>query len=129
MATRKAAAAPQAAVDFAHTGPGTLAGRYLRRFWQPVYMADEPPAGHAKPIQVMSEDFTLYRGEDGTPHVVAPDRKSTRLKSSHAKISYAVFCLKKKNNHYPHLSIPSPTGNYSPAHTFISYVYVPPTAS
>src|SRR3712207_7975066 len=30
------------------------------------------------------------------------DRKSTRLNSSHANISYAVFCLKKKNNH-PHL--------------------------
>src|SRR5690606_28096994 len=28
-----------------------------------------------------------------------PDRKSTRLNSSHVKISYAVFCLKKKNNY------------------------------
>src|SRR3712207_8052141 len=28
------------------------------------------------------------------------DRKSTRLNSSHANISYAVFCLKKKTNHY-----------------------------
>src|SRR5690606_41093426 len=28
---------------------------------------------------------------------VAEDRKSTRLNSSHVKISYAVFCLKKKN--------------------------------
>src|SRR5690606_42026672 len=27
-----------------------------------------------------------------------PDRKSTRLNSSHVKISYAVFCLKKKTN-------------------------------
>src|SRR5438067_10634771 len=27
----------------------------------------------------------------------APDRKSTRLNSSHVSISYAVFCLKKKN--------------------------------
>src|SRR3712207_8715529 len=27
------------------------------------------------------------------------DRKSTRLNSSHANISYAVFCLKKKNQH------------------------------
>src|SRR3712207_7243643 len=27
-----------------------------------------------------------------------PDRKSTRLNSSHANISYAVFCLKKKQN-------------------------------
>src|SRR3712207_7318836 len=28
------------------------------------------------------------------------DRKSTRLNSSHANISYAVFCLKKKNKYY-----------------------------
>src|SRR5258707_4089553 len=28
------------------------------------------------------------------------DRKSTRLNSSHANISYAVFCLKKKNNRH-----------------------------
>src|SRR3712207_8539697 len=28
--------------------------------------------------------------------VLVPDRKSTRLNSSHANISYAVFCLKKK---------------------------------
>src|SRR3712207_7449184 len=34
------------------------------------------------------------------------DRKSTRLNSSHANISYAVFCLKKKNN-YPTLIDPS----------------------
>src|SRR2546430_5980872 len=27
------------------------------------------------------------------------DRKSTRLNSSHSQISYAVFCLKKKNRH------------------------------
>src|SRR5438067_10135890 len=32
-----------------------------------------------------------------TPQV---DRKSTRLNSSHVSISYAVFCLKKKNNVY-----------------------------
>src|SRR3712207_7160130 len=36
--------------------------------------------------------------------VVTPclDRKSTRLNSSHANISYAVFCLKKKKNKYTH---------------------------
>src|SRR5690554_7285822 len=28
-----------------------------------------------------------------------PDRKSTRLNSSHVRISYAVFCLKKKKNY------------------------------
>src|SRR3712207_8221469 len=37
----------------------------------------------------------------------ARDRKSTRLNSSHANISYAVFCLKKKKNNanYPDLAI------------------------
>src|SRR5690554_7708124 len=30
--------------------------------------------------------------------VMLVDRKSTRLNSSHVRISYAVFCLKKKNN-------------------------------
>src|SRR5688572_32042510 len=30
------------------------------------------------------------------------DRKSTRLNSSHSQISYAVFCLKKKNKHDQH---------------------------
>src|SRR3712207_8862090 len=32
------------------------------------------------------------------------DRKSTRLNSSHANISYAVFCLKKKKLHHLHLN-------------------------
>src|SRR2546430_8414676 len=35
-------------------------------------------------------------GEDG----LGVDRKSTRLNSSHSQISYAVFCLKKKNTIY-----------------------------
>src|SRR5256885_2729238 len=37
-------------------------------------------------------------------HIVVaglPDRKSTRLNSSHLVISYAVFCLKKKTVYYP----------------------------
>src|SRR5258705_964666 len=33
----------------------------------------------------------------------SPDRKSTRLNSSHLGISYAVFCLKKKNKNLTHL--------------------------
>src|SRR5688572_31642019 len=37
------------------------------------------------------------------------DRKSTRLNSSHSQISYAVFCLKKKNVAYSTLSSPSST--------------------
>src|SRR5262245_63312406 len=46
--------------------------------------------------------------DEHVPPVVRPaglpvgrvDRKSTRLNSSHLGISYAVFCLKKKNSHF-----------------------------
>jgi 5,5'-dehydrodivanillate O-demethylase len=58
-------------LDFVQTGPGTIGGRYMRRFWHPVLRAEELAPGRAKPIRIMSEDFTLYRGETGTPHVVA----------------------------------------------------------
>src|SRR5258705_8193310 len=46
-------------------------------------------------VAPLALDFTeLHReGRDERP---APDRKSTRLNSSHLGISYAVFCLKKK---------------------------------
>src|SRR2546430_10696068 len=37
------------------------------------------------------------------------DRKSTRLNSSHSQISYAVFCLKKKNNKHAERSYCSTT--------------------
>src|SRR2546430_5894592 len=43
------------------------------------------------------------------------DRKSTRLNSSHSQISYAVFCLKKKESHaaLPHAAPGSPLGGAS----------------
>src|SRR3712207_7549404 len=44
---------------------------------------------------------------DGPHSPDSQDRKSTRLNSSHANISYAVFCLKKKQtNNQPHLIPP-----------------------
>src|SRR3712207_7289896 len=56
-------------------------------------------------------------GDGGRHRVGAPsgavDRKSTRLNSSHANISYAVFCLKKKNTY---LLIPLPA--YTPLFTY-----------
>src|ERR1051325_7895700 len=57
-------------MDFYYTGPGTLAGRYMRKFWHPVYRAEDLKPGWAKPIKILGEQFTLYRGETGTPHVV-----------------------------------------------------------
>src|ERR1035437_4829872 len=66
--------------------------------------------------------------------MISIDRKSTRLNSSHANISYAVFCLKKKTRGHlltrrggPNLSAPSPAGRPlrrrrqdAPAHTVSS---------
>lgn len=57
--------------DFQHTGPGTLAGRFTRMFWHPIYAAEDLPPGRAIPMQIMNEWFTLYRGETGVPHAVA----------------------------------------------------------
>src|SRR5438874_2267776 len=57
--------------EFVHTGPDTLAGRFMRRFWQPVYVAADLKPGRAVPVRIMSEDFTLYRGDGGLPNAVA----------------------------------------------------------
>ncbi|HLY64361.1 MAG TPA: Rieske 2Fe-2S domain-containing protein [Chloroflexota bacterium] len=58
-------------IDLVHTGADTLAGRYLRLFWQPVYRAQDLPAGRAKPIRIMNEELTLYRGQSGAAHMLA----------------------------------------------------------
>ena len=56
--------------DLVSTRPGSLGGTLMRRFWHPIHRAEELRAGQAKPIEIMSERFTLYRGESGTPHLV-----------------------------------------------------------
>jgi 5,5'-dehydrodivanillate O-demethylase len=67
--------------DFVQTGPETLAGRYMRMFWQPVYRSGDLKAGRAVPLRIMNEDFTLYRGRSGAPFVVGPRcaHRRTRL--------------------------------------------------
>src|SRR3712207_7600087 len=52
-----------------------------------------PPEGFVWVYEHVKKDLWLYSTSGGTDL----DRKSTRLNSSHANISYAVFCLKKKN--------------------------------
>src|SRR3712207_8945646 len=55
------------------------------------YLVGSTPLGRlARPADVAA---VLFYASD----LSALDRKSTRLNSSHANISYAVFCLKKKN--------------------------------
>src|SRR5207302_5272085 len=64
----------------------------------PIYMS--PTLTPATPVKIgcfkngtiTSEINLLVAGK------LISDRKSTRLNSSHVKISYAVFCLKKKKN-------------------------------
>src|SRR3712207_8182322 len=50
--------------------------------------------GHASSNRRPEDPDLAAPGRD----IAAGDRKSTRLNSSHANISYAVFCLKKKTN-------------------------------
>src|SRR3712207_7533169 len=48
---------------------------------------------------VYASSSSVYGGNETLPFRVEDrDRKSTRLNSSHANISYAVFCLKKKTH-------------------------------
>src|SRR5689334_24672988 len=48
-------------------------------------------------FEVGQIDFQDFDVRQAGPLHVTGDRKSTRLNSSHSSISYAVFCLKKKN--------------------------------
>src|SRR3712207_8238914 len=77
------------------------------------------PKRRSGPARVRAEDLRkrLRRGNGDRRYPATPilirlgkgsDRKSTRLNSSHANISYAVFCLKKK--------IPLPTVPLATAH-------------
>src|SRR3712207_7272534 len=52
----------------------------------------------AKAGELFAEGRCLKLGKR-VAYMESEDRKSTRLNSSHANISYAVFCLKKKNKH------------------------------
>src|SRR3712207_7353894 len=55
-------------------------------------------AHHDRQVRVQAHDQREDEGGAEHGHHVLGDRKSTRLNSSHANISYAVFCLKKKKN-------------------------------
>lgn len=48
------------------TGPDTPGGALLRRYWQPVALAEELPANGAPlPVRIMSEDLVLFRDDQG----------------------------------------------------------------
>jgi 5,5'-dehydrodivanillate O-demethylase len=56
--------------DFAHIGPDTLAGRFIRHFWQPVWPSAEIEKGRPRRVEILGEHVTVYRGESGKVHIV-----------------------------------------------------------
>ena len=47
-------------------GPGTPAGEMLRRYWQPIALAEElTEGGPPKPVRFFGEDLVLFRGDKG----------------------------------------------------------------
>src|SRR5690242_20800844 len=81
-------------------------------------MIRRPPRSTLFPYTTLFRSYSLSTGQDAVRvsaiddqkrlaideiFVPRPDRKSTRLNSSHMSISYAVFCLKKKKK--KHISL------------------------
>src|SRR3712207_7274920 len=75
----------------------------FRSFQDVLAGRESPPEGEARcghqslHVTLPARVIRLGLAGEGRAAVVQQDRKSTRLNSSHANISYAVFCLKKKN--------------------------------
>src|SRR5690606_41291135 len=77
----------------------SLAGAAPRPGRPPAAAAQrrDPPAGRTR----LGRPHAAARRPGAVPPALRrSDRKSTRLNSSHVKISYAVFCLKKKKTKY-----------------------------
>src|SRR3712207_8794881 len=77
----------------------------LFRSWYPYDEASEAALGamtkmFAAPSLAERLDGVKTLGKSLGRALKNKDRKSTRLNSSHANISYAVFCLKKKNDRH-----------------------------
>src|SRR5215813_7873011 len=71
-------------------GRGTPMGELMRRYWQPIAAVAQLDERSTLPVRLFGEDLVLYRDASGGYGLL--DRKSTRLNSSHVRISYAVFC-------------------------------------
>src|SRR3712207_7090063 len=74
---------------------------YTTLFRSPLAGRGGGPDGDVRPAHRRRDARAARRGREDAVHRAAHrrrprDRKSTRLNSSHANISYAVFCLKKK---------------------------------
>src|SRR5207248_4981700 len=64
--------------------------------------------------RIRNSPRAIAEGSDNSQNILRRDRKSTRLNSSHRTISYAVFCLKKKNqrNTTDHVAVTGSRSEY-----------------
>jgi 5,5'-dehydrodivanillate O-demethylase len=95
QAPRTRSRPPQEFYDaFYQTAPDTLGGKYQRLFWHPIAASDDVAPGTTKPIKLLSEKFTLYRGETGKLHLTefnCPHRR-TQLSVGYVE-GDAIRCL------------------------------------
>jgi len=52
------------------TARDTPMGQLLRKFWHPIALVDDLPAGKARALRILSEDLTLYRGQSGRFYLI-----------------------------------------------------------
>jgi len=58
-------------VPVTKVGPGTPAGQVLRQHWHPIGVSKDLEPGKARPLRILGEEFTLYRGRSsGKPFIV-----------------------------------------------------------
>ena len=66
-----------------HVGPGTPGGEFMRRYWHPVSLSSDVPAGgQPKQVRILGEDLVLFRDDMGRPGLVG-------LHCSHRLVSLA----------------------------------------
>src|SRR3712207_7604796 len=63
-----------------------------------LYIQDRSEASSPEKLKLLEGAAGVFFTGGDQLRISSQDRKSTRLNSSHANISYAVFCLKKKKN-------------------------------
>lgn len=56
------------------SGPGTVMGEYLRRYWHPVALSEEVPEADCTPVRVrvLGEDWVLFRDSAGRTGLLDP---------------------------------------------------------
>ena len=76
------------------TGPGTPGGALLRRYWQPVALAEELPTNGAPlPVRIMSEDLVLFRDDQGQLGLIGLHCSHRRADLSYGRVENGGFMI------------------------------------